>query len=243
MVLEPVPLRVSAIGNATPAAVVERAQAALDPAKDCDVLVVEGASLTVGDHDLADISHHLTRGLNAKVVVALGYQAGPSADGLRRITETFGDDLLGVFVNRAIRHRLHEARQMLTTPEAVEAKVLGVVPEDRLMLSVSLNEVAKALEGTWVWGEEQGDSLVERYLIGANLMDSGDTYFNRVDNKAVIVRGDRPDLPAFGSHRPGGGTHQHRRTPACGVPASRGGAVGRAIDGDPPSNRSRSQGP
>ena len=194
MALEPVPLRVSAIGNATPAAVVERAQAALDPAKDCDVLVVEGASLTVGEHDLADISHHLTRGLNAKVVVALGYQAGPLADGLRRITETFGEDLLGVFVNRAIRHRLHEARQILTTPEAVEAKILGVVPEDRLMLSVSLNEVAKALEGTWVWGEEQGDSLVERYLIGANLMDSGDTYFNRVDNKAVIVRGDRPDI-------------------------------------------------
>ncbi len=193
-VLEPVPLRVSAIGNATPAAVVERAQAALDPAKDCDVLVVEGASLTVGEHDLSDISHHLTRGLNAKVVVALGYQAGPSADGLRRISKTFGEDLLGVFVNRAIRHRLHEARQILTTPEAVEAKILGVVPEDRLMLSVSLNEVAKALEGRWVWGEEQGDNLVERYLIGANLMDSGDTYFNRVDNKAVIVRGDRPDL-------------------------------------------------
>lgn len=192
--LDPIPLRVNAVGRATPAAVVEQAQAAVSMAKDCDVMVVEGPSLSVGDDDLADISHHLTRGLDARVLVVMDYRAGSYADELRRVSETFGESLLGVFVNRAIRHRAHEVEQMLETPEAAEAKVLGIVPEDRLMVSVSLNELATALESRWIWGEEQGDSLVERYLIGANLMDPGDTYFNRVANKAVIVRGDRPDI-------------------------------------------------
>jgi BioD-like phosphotransacetylase family protein len=192
--LKPVDLRVSALGHATPAVVVERTQTAAEMAQGCDVLVVEGASLSVADSDLADISHHVTLGLDTKVLAVMDYEARPYTDEMSRITGTFGERLLGVFVNRAIRYRSHEVDQMLQTPEAVATNVLGVVPEDRLMLSVSLNEVAKALEGTWIWGEEQGDSLVERYLIGANLMDSGDTYFNRVDNKAVIVRGDRPDI-------------------------------------------------
>ena len=92
-------------------------------------------------------------------------------------------------------------------------------------------------------GEEQGDNLVERYLIGANLMDSGDTYFNRVDNKAVIVRGDRPDLqlsaltgPVVGLINTGG--HQPVEYLLHEVEQ-----LGRAIDGDAPSNRRRSQGP
>lgn len=185
---EPVGLRVGALAHPTPAVVVEQVEARVEEAEECDVLVVEGASLTVGDEDLADISHHVARGLNAKALAVLDYEAGEYADTLSRMGEAFGEDLLGVFVNRAIRHRAHEVE------ETLGSQVLGVVPEDRLMLSVSLNDVAAALEGSWVWGEEQGESLVERYLIGGNFMDSGDNYFNRVDNKAVIVRGDRPDI-------------------------------------------------
>ena len=187
-VLDPVPLRVTEINHPTPAVVVEQAQAIASAAKDWDALVVEGPSLSVGDEDLSDISHHLSRGLNAKVVAVVAYATRPYSDELSRISDTFRDDLLGVFVNQVIRHRVREVERMLG------ANVLGIVPEDRLMLSVSLNQVAAALESAWVWGEEQGESLVERYLIGGNFMDSGDHYFNRMDNKAVIVRGDRPDI-------------------------------------------------
>ena len=188
MALGPVGLRVGALAHPTPARVVEQVDAAVATVEDCDVLVVEGASLTVGDQDLKDISYHVARGLNAKVLGVVDYAARPYAEEMSRISETFGEGLLGVFVNRAIRHRAREVEEVLG------AQILGVVPEDRLMLSVSLNQVARALEGSWVWGEEQGESLVERYLIGGNFMDSGDNYFNRVDNKAVIVRGDRPDI-------------------------------------------------
>ena len=187
-VFDPVDLRVSAVGGATPAVVVEQAQAAAAAGEECEVLVVDGASLTVGEEDLSEISYHVAKGLGAKALVALGYRAGGYKDALDRIDETFGDDLLGVFVNRVIRHRAREVHQ------GMKGRVMGVVPEDRRMLSVSLNQVAEALEGRWIWGKEQGENLVEKYLIGGNFMDSGDHYFNRMDNKAVIVRGDRPDI-------------------------------------------------
>ena len=187
-VFDPVDLRVSAVGGASPAVVVEQARAAIDAGEECDVLVVDGASLTFGEEDLSETSFHLAKGLDAKTLAVLGYHRGEYGEELDRIDETFGDGLLGVFVNRAIRYRAHEVQQDLG------GKVLGVVPEDRLMLSVSLNQVAEALDGRWIWGKEQGECLVEKYLIGGNFMDSGDHYFNRMDNKAVIVRGDRPDI-------------------------------------------------
>ena len=134
------------------------------------------------------------KALDAKAVVALDYQSSVDAETSAGISECFGENLLGVIVNRVIRHREREVRQSLQATELPNPAVLGIVPEDRLMVSISLNQVAQALGGEWVWGQEQGANLVERYLIGGNLMDQGDTYFNRLDGKAVIVRGDRPDI-------------------------------------------------
>jgi hypothetical protein len=42
--------------------------------------------------------------------------------------------------------------------------------------------------------EEKRDNLVEHYLIGGMILDWGVLYFERFTNKAVIVRGDRPDI-------------------------------------------------
>lgn len=188
-VLKPVDLRLEALAHPTPAVVVERVEARMAEAAGRDVLVVEGASLSVGDEDLSDISYHVVQGLNARVLGIVGYEPGTYVEGFNRMLETFGESLAGVFVNRATRHRAHEVAKSI-----VDGKSLGVTPEDRLMVAASLNQIAEALEGRWVWGEEQGERLVEQYLIGGNLMDSGDSYFNRMDKKAVIVRGDRPDI-------------------------------------------------
>ena len=38
------------------------------------------------------------------------------------------------------------------------------------------------------------DALVEHYLIGGNIMDSGPNYFGRYANQAVIARAQRPDI-------------------------------------------------
>jgi BioD-like phosphotransacetylase family protein len=62
------------------------------------------------------------------------------------------------------------------------------------MASVTLGQIAQHLDGQWVLGQEKAHDLVENFLIGGNIMDSGVTYFGRMESKAVIVRGDRPDI-------------------------------------------------
>ena len=72
--------------------------------------------------------------------------------------------------------------------------MLGAIPEDRAMLAVTVEQVAAHLGGAWVQEPENTDSLIERFLIGGNILDSGETYYGRYSNQAVIVRTERPDI-------------------------------------------------
>ena len=43
-------------------------------------------------------------------------------------------------------------------------------------------------------GKQYQERLVEHLMLGVNVMDSSIPYYQQRENKAVIVRGDRPDL-------------------------------------------------
>ena len=192
---DPLPLRLDALPGAIPAAVLEQVKAAVDAiATNYGTLIIEGPSLHLPNGDLSDLSYHLAYGLDAKVLVVIGYTPGLNVEEIARTVGTFGDMLLGTIINSVTRHRIRETKQSLSQPAASEVKLLGVIPEDRLMLAVTLGQVAEHLNGQWVMGGEKADDLVESFLIGGNIMDSGETYFGRTDANAVIVRGDRPDI-------------------------------------------------
>ena len=69
-----------------------------------------------------------------------------------------------------------------------------VIPESRLMLAPTVAQIAEHLDAAWTLEPVNGDALVERYLIGGNIMDNGPTYYGRYDNQAVIARAQRPDI-------------------------------------------------
>ena len=56
-----------------------------------------------------------------------------------------------------------------------------------------MGQIAEHLAGI---GPDPEDTsvLIERFLIGGNIMDSGATYFGRYANQAVITRAERPDI-------------------------------------------------
>jgi BioD-like phosphotransacetylase family protein len=62
------------------------------------------------------------------------------------------------------------------------------------MMVLTIGQLAQHLDAKWVMGEAHADLLVRHILIGGNIMDSGITYFGRHEDKAVVVRGDRPDI-------------------------------------------------
>ena len=163
--------------------------------RDRDVVLVEGPALVSREGESSPIAPGLAEELDARVLLVVGYAPGLE-DG--RVLETcgaFGERLAGVLINCVTRYKEREVRLNLTQAlESKGIKFLGALPEDRLLMGVTVDQLARHLDGRWVTGQERAQSLLERFLIGGNVMDWGVNYFGRFENQAVIVRGDRPDI-------------------------------------------------
>ena len=72
------------------------------------------------------------------------------------------------------------------------------LPESRTLLAPTVAQVAAHLGAEWVQEPVNAEALVERYLIGGNIMDSGPNYFARHRNQGLIVRAQRPDIQLAG---------------------------------------------
>ena len=69
-----------------------------------------------------------------------------------------------------------------------------VIPESRVMLAPTVSQIREHLDAVWTLEPVNADVLVERFLIGGNIMDNGPTYYGRYNNQAVITRAQRPDI-------------------------------------------------
>ena len=128
--------------------------------------------------------------LDARVLLVLGYPLGFAGDSPAAVA-ALGDRLAGVVVNAVPPYRRGEAARQAASA-GMAAPV--VVPESRAMLAATVAQIATQLGAEWVLEPVNADALIERYLIGGNLMDSGPTYFGRYSNQAVITRAQRPDI-------------------------------------------------
>ena len=155
-----------------------------------DVLVVEGAS------DLSQQDHaKLADALDAAVVIVAGFTPEMDADSLSGWSERMGDRLLGLLINGITRYQDRDVTTgLLPAMEAKGFKSLGTLPEDRRLLGVTVSQIAEHLNGRYLTGEALTDGLVEHFMVGGMGLDSGLEYFGLHDDKATIVRGDRPDI-------------------------------------------------
>jgi len=78
--------------------------------------------------------------------------------------------------------------------DAAGIKLLGVIPENRAVFAITIGELAESIRGKILNDSEKADKLVENYMLGALIVDSGLDYFGRKSNKAAIIRQDRPDM-------------------------------------------------
>lgn len=195
-VIDPVALRLDAVVDSSPAVVIEQVKESVDGLDvNYDTLIVEGPSLQLPNGDSLDLSYYLPKALDAGVLVISEYEVDRSLESLAETFKaSFEERLLGTIVNLVTGHRIRHVNGLLSKKIREDMKSLGVVPEDRLMLSITLGDLADHLDAKWVAGQEKASELVERFIIGGNIMDSGQTYFGRGSNEAVVVRGDRPDI-------------------------------------------------
>jgi BioD-like phosphotransacetylase family protein len=133
--------------------------------------------------------------LDAKVLVILGFRPGIGAEMAQQLCSPFRDRPHSGIINLVPQYRQRQlAADLSSELESSGTKLLGAIPTDRTMASVTVQQIADHVNGQWVVGQEGAEMLVENLLIGGNIMDSGETYFGRHDNKAVLIRGDRPDI-------------------------------------------------
>ena len=176
-------------GGEPDADVLERAAAACrEASEDADLLLVEGAA---GLSDRG--ADRLIESLDARVLAVERYHpglGGADLDGLRR---RYGERLAGVVVNGLTRYQGTRANAEFAGGAGSPA-LLGIVPEDRRLLGVTVERLVEHLDGRYVVDAGKKDALVEHVLVGGMGLDSGELYFGARDSKAVIVRGDRPDV-------------------------------------------------
>ncbi|NIV40048.1 MAG: hypothetical protein GWN58_64790, partial [Anaerolineae bacterium] len=135
-----------------------------------------------------------TLGASALVVVKYNDDLQILDDALTARTR-LGDMLVGVVLNGIPRQRMPFVQE--TVKPGLEARgvpVLAVLPQERLLLSVSVGDLTKFLSGRVLCCQDKMDELVEHLMVGAMSVDSALSYFRRKPNKAVITGGDRPDI-------------------------------------------------
>lgn len=172
---------------------IEQAFAAVS--RDKDIVVVEGAA-TLAEGSLVDLPPHVVaERLAAHVLAVTKYSNDLAVDWLLAAKEQFGKRLIGVVLNEVPLPRVDIVTQ--TVAPALEARgvpVLAVLPQERMLLSMTVNEIAQALDAEFVGSSERGEELVENLMVGAMSVDSALSYFRRKPNKAVITGGDRADI-------------------------------------------------
>jgi BioD-like phosphotransacetylase family protein len=160
-----------------------------------DVVLVEG-----GDHPLEGSLIKLAAPsvielLDARVLVTVRYNDCRCVDMATGLHTYFGPRLLGVVINAVPRRQMrfvHETARPLLEQRGVP--VFAVLPLERLLSSISVQELVERLNGEVVCCEENTDELIEYLMVGAMTADSAITYFRERPNKAVITGGDRHDV-------------------------------------------------
>jgi hypothetical protein len=160
-----------------------------------EVVVAEGLSGLEADETLAEAARLSSQALQAKVILLARYSAGLPWERLVSLGRGWGQRLLGVVVTAVPENREEGLREKLgALCAAAGIKMLGILPQQRLLLTVSLEELARHLQGEVLGGDGAMEELVENLMLGALSIDCGVLYFDRKPNKVVITRGDRPDL-------------------------------------------------
>lgn len=160
-----------------------------------DVVLLEGLAGLSTDAELAEASYRVAEAVDARVMIVVAYQSNLPWEKLASAGKRFGQRFLGLVISRVPQKKVEVVRgEAVSRLGRENIRVLGILPEDRSLMGVSVAEIAEAIQARTLCCQEGMTEVVENLMIGAMTPDSGADYFSRKDNKAAIVRGERPDM-------------------------------------------------
>lgn len=162
-----------------------------------DIVVLEGGSRCAQGLAVGLSADRIAEMFDAKVLVVAKYDVSTVVlvDDLLDDKSRLGDRMLGVVLNAVERSRMDFVLDVVI-PFLVRhgIRVHAMLPLERIFASVSVGELAQALQAEIICRPDLANELVENLMIGAMSVDAALTYFRRKLNKAVITGGDRPDI-------------------------------------------------
>ena len=169
------------------------------------IMSVNEFNLSINELDqnknlIVKVSHHISldelktvvQNCQGKIISVLDFSN--CVDQIQYLSE-LGDELCGVvgnFVTKFGESNLTE--DIIPSFVKSNISVLATIPENRTLLSLTVQQISDILGARFFNGNDYSNQLVEHYMVGGFGMDPGEMIFNTLDDKAVIVRGDRPDV-------------------------------------------------
>jgi uncharacterized protein len=164
-----------------------------DVVKGRDIVLVEALLGKKAGDAVSKDTFSAAKSMKAKAIAVEAYSG--EASKYTDLYQGFGESLLGVVINKVPLSQLKRVKEAASAQfEAAGIKVLGIVPENRALLALTVGELAESIQGKILNNQDKAGELVENYMLGAMVVDSGTEYFERKSNKAAVIRQDRPDM-------------------------------------------------
>jgi uncharacterized protein len=160
-----------------------------------DLVILEGPG-NLWEGSIFSLSvPEIAEAVNASILLVARYHPLLLVGSLVTARKFLGDRLLGVVINDIPPTELQTAKETIEPYlDAQGIPVLGMIPKDRILNSISVREIATRLDAQVLCCSEHLDWMVESLSIGAMNVNSALGYFRQRENMAVVTGGDRAEL-------------------------------------------------
>lgn len=160
-----------------------------------DLVFLEG-SRNLWEGSIFNLSvPEVAEAIDASILLVTRYHPQLLVGSLLTAKKFLGDRLLGVVINDVPSTEFSSAREIIKPYlENQQIPVLGIIPRDRILNSISVKEIASRLNAEVLCCADRLDWMVESLSIGAMNVNSALGYFRQRENMAVVTGGDRTEL-------------------------------------------------
>ncbi|MEM7758164.1 MAG: phosphotransacetylase family protein [Cyanobacteria bacterium P01_A01_bin.40] len=160
-----------------------------------DLIFLEGPS-NLWEGSIFNLSvPEIAAAVDASILLVARYHPQLLVGSLMTAKKFLGDRLVGIVINDVPPAEFTNASDTIKLYlENQQIPVLGMIPKDRILNSVSVREIATRLNAEVLCCAEHLDWMVESLSIGAMNVNSALGYFRQRENMAVVTGGDRAEL-------------------------------------------------
>ena len=160
-----------------------------------DILIIESPGAFKNDQVSTLAAYTIAEKLDARVVLLLCWRSDYRDAAILQAAEKLGSRLAGIVLNQVPSSKINRVQaECAAYFKEKGIAVLGVLPESRALMGVTVGDIAGAVGGEIVNFKDRAGELVENVMLGAMSPDSARDYYSRLRNKAVVTRHERTDM-------------------------------------------------